>query len=318
MPGTKPGVDTPTGRVVAVIVSLILAGVALRGYLPDPDGGPLARAGGGRAALIVVVVALAGALAVMAVAVVGRLRDPRAVAPNAGELSDALGRGKRRPSWRVVLIGLGVILAWLAIAALLAHWFAPGEVSPPAPPDSEMAPSAPGTGSPPTPNQQDDSGDVLSILLASMVPLFLMFVASALIVSRRRRVSASGPLGDDLADPEARPTRPESLARAAEVGLAEMADLDRDPRQAIIACYAAMERELANVPGVAPQDFDTPSEVLARAVQHRALQADNAIQLVNLFTEARFSRHVMNEGHRTVAVRTLRLVLDELSAGSAA
>ena len=105
---------------------------------------------------------------------------------------------------------------------------------------------------------------------------------------------------------------PESLVRAAELGLAEMTDLSREPREAIIACYAAMERELANVPGAVPQEFDTPTEVLARAVEHHALQADNAIQLVNLFEEARFSPHVMNEGHRQVAVDVLGLVLAEL------
>ncbi len=33
--------------------------------------------------------------------------------------------------------------------------------------------------------------------------------------------------------------------------------------------------------------------------------------MVVLFTEARFSPHVMNEGHREVAVRRLRLVLTE-------
>jgi hypothetical protein len=73
-----------------------------------------------------------------------------------------------------------------------------------------------------------------------------------------------------------------------------------------------MERGLANAPGAVPQDSDTPSEVLARAVEHHALGADNATQLVELFTEARFSPHVMNEGHRDTAVRVLRLVLEEL------
>jgi len=73
-----------------------------------------------------------------------------------------------------------------------------------------------------------------------------------------------------------------------------------------------MESELANVPGAAPQDFDTPTEVLGRAVEHHALHVDNAVQLVNLFEEARFSPHVMNEGHREVAVQVLRLVLAEL------
>ncbi|MGH3543813.1 MAG: DUF4129 domain-containing protein, partial [Mycobacterium sp.] len=81
---------------------------------------------------------------------------------------------------------------------------------------------------------------------------------------------------------------------------------------AIIACYAAMERELVHVPEAAPQDFDTPTEVLARAVEHHALHADNAARLVNLFEEARFSPHVMNEGHRETAVDVLQLVLAEL------
>jgi hypothetical protein len=97
-----------------------------------------------------------------------------------------------------------------------------------------------------------------------------------------------------------------------------MVDLSREPREAIIACYAAMERELANVPGAVPQEFDTATEVLARAIEHHALHADNAVQLVNLFAEARFSPHVMNERHREVAVRVLRLVLDELGSRSPA
>ncbi|CNO39624.1 Uncharacterised protein [Mycobacterium tuberculosis] len=41
------------------------------------------------------------------------------------------------------------------------------------------------------------------------------------------------------------------------------------------------------------------------------------MQLVNLFEEARFSPHVMNEGHRQVAVRVLQLVLDELAVSAA-
>ena len=73
-----------------------------------------------------------------------------------------------------------------------------------------------------------------------------------------------------------------------------------------------MERELATVPGAAPQDFDTASEVLARAVEHHALQPHSAIQLVELFDEARFSPHVMTEAHRDTAVRSLELVLGEL------
>jgi hypothetical protein len=105
---------------------------------------------------------------------------------------------------------------------------------------------------------------------------------------------------------------PERLARAAELGLEEIGDLSRDPRAAIIACYVAMERGLAHAPGAVPLASDTPSEVLARAVQHHALSADSATELVELFTEARFSPHVMNEAHREAAVQALRRVLTEL------
>ena len=62
---------------------------------------------------------------------------------------------------------------------------------------------------------------------------------------------------------------------------------------------------IANVPAAVPQEFDTPTEVLARAVKHHALHADNASQLVKLFAEARFSPHVMNEGHRASALGVL-------------
>jgi hypothetical protein len=101
------------------------------------------------------------------------------------------------------------------------------------------------------------------------------------------------------------------LALAAERGLAEVGDLSREPREAIIACYA-MEAALASAPGAAPQESDTPSEVLARAVEHDAIHAASAGELVALFAEARFSTHVMNEGHREVAEHALRDVLDEL------
>ncbi len=314
-----PRIDKPTGRVVALIVLLITVAAALRGYFPASDRGPLAAAGGSRAAMIFVVAALTGTLALMTVAVIARMRDPRAALPTAGELPEMIGRGKGRPSWRVLLIGLAVLVAWLLITMALAHLFAPHAVTPQAPPpDSGASPPTQVTTPPPRQHpkeDQKDTGDMVGILLVSSVPMLLIIVAAAIINTRRRwRRATPETIADDYAESRAPAQRSELLVRAAEVGLAEMADLSREPREAIIACYAAMERELANVPATAPQDFDTPTEVLARAVEHHALHADNAVQLVNLFEEARFSPHVMNEGHREVAVRVLRLVLDELAS----
>ncbi|MCW2661483.1 MAG: hypothetical protein JWP83_2635 [Mycobacterium sp.] len=310
-----PGIDKPTGRVVALIVLLIFAAAALHGYLPAQSHAAHGEPGGGRAALLFVIAALSGTLALLAIAIIARLRDPRAPAPKQEDLSDMLGTGKGRPSWRVLLIGLVLIVAWLLIATLLVRYLVPHDVNPSAPtPAPGAQPSGHPAGPPQQRHPQKDSGDMFGILVAGAIPMLLVIVAGSLIMARRRWRAATPFSSDNHADDRVEPPAPrsESLVRAAEVGLAEIGDLNREPREAIIACYAAMERELAHVPGAAPQDFDTPTEVLVRAVEHHALHADNAQQLVNLFEEARFSPHVMNEGHREVAVNVLQLVLAEL------
>lgn len=310
-----PGIDKPTRRVVALIVLLIVVAAALRGYLPARDQVTHAGQGGSRAALIIVIVALSASVALLAVAVIARLRDPRADAPKAKDLSDMLGTGTGGPNWRVLLIGLGVIIAWLVIATLLARLWLPHNVTPSgSAPDVSSQPSSRGGAPPQQPRRpRNDSGDMTGILLASVIPMMLLLVVGTVVSSRRRwRGPAAVALAGDDPESSAPAGHSESLARAAELGLAEMTDLSREPREAIIACYAAMERELANVPGAVPQEFDTPTEVLARAVERHALQSDNAIELVNLFEEARFSPHVMNEGHRETAVDVLGLVLAEL------
>jgi Domain of unknown function (DUF4129) len=304
----------PTGRVVALIVLMIFVAAALRGYLPTPDHAAPTEGGSGRAVTVFVIAALSGTVALLVIAVIARLRDPHAALPRGGDPSGLLGTDdKGRPNWRVILIGLAVIVAWLLILMLLVRLLVPPAV-PPTP--LTRAPTAPPsvhtTGPPPQHHPQNSSGDMVGILLASTIAMLLVIVAGSVIVSRRRwRATTPATNAGDFKSPTPEP-RSESLVRAAEVGLAEIGDLNREPREAIIACYAAMERELANVPGAVPQDFDTPTEVLVRAVEHHALHVDNAAQLVNLFEEARFSPHVMNEGHRKMAVNVLRLVLAEL------
>jgi hypothetical protein len=310
----------PAGRVVAVLVLLILLAAALRGYLPAHHASRPEEVGGSRAAMMFLVVALSAALALVAFSIIARLRDPRTVAPSSADLSEMLGGGSARPSLRAVLIAVGVVVAWLLITILLSRLFAApdvGLVAPQADSSATPAPSPSGGGQTPKPQPRHKAtGDSLETLLA-FVPVLLLLFAGGIFASRRRRPPASPRVeSHSHVDSPLPETASESLVRAAEVGLAAMADLSREPREAIIACYAAMERELANVPGAIPQDADTPTEVLARAVEHHALHADNAVQLVNLFEEARFSPHVMNEGHRETAVRLLELVLGEIAPRS--
>jgi hypothetical protein len=309
------GVDRSTQRAIVVVVLLVVAASALRGYLPGveraadrerPQSSPLA--------LIVDVALLTAAVAIIGFAIVVRLRDRTARRPGSAPLprgSGAMGR----PTWRFSLIALGLIVAWLLIVLTLSQLGLPDPLDqPPSSPETTSEPAAappPADVNRPPPDEAPDSGtNVVNYLVAPMLILMALVVAGTAIASRRQRGMAVAPVAAGFAEPSVAAT--DSLARAAEHGLAEIEDLTREPREAIISCYAAMERELTHVPGAAPQDFDTPTEVLARAVGRHALRADSATQLVDLFEEARFSPHVMNEGHRDVAVRVLRLVLAEL------
>jgi hypothetical protein len=312
------GIDKSTRRAIAVVALLVVAACALRGYLPGVEREVASeRPHNSTAALLIDVALLSGAVVIMGIAIVARMRDRRAKPPSRGrgpEGSGTIGR----PSWRFVLIALALIVAWLFAVMLLTRVVGPAPTDQPS--SGPVTVSQPSTQAPrdratdqPRPNEPHDSGtNVVKYLVPPMVVLLVLVVVGTVIASRRQgRVAKPYALDGDPVTPDA-PAAAESLARAAELGLAEIGDLSREPREAIIACYAAMERELTHVPGAVPQDYDTPTEVLARAVEHHALGADNATQLVELFEEARFSPHVMNEGHRDIAVRVLRLVLTEL------
>lgn len=316
------GIDKSTRRAIVVIVLVMLVAAALRGYVPGAER-PAARGrpGADPAALYVVVVLLALSVLILVMAIVTRLRDRRTrPAAAAWTARDSVAGG--RPPWRVALIALTVLIAWLATVALLAR--ITGHDAADRPDSNDTATAEPASSStatdgkapppdPPVP-PRDEGSDVFDRLAIPMVVLMVVAVAGVVVTTRRKRPDVEAP---EVAAPTPVPPvsrAAESLARAAELGLAEIADHSREPRQAIIACYAAMERELMRVPGAAPQDFDTPREVLARAVDRNALRADSATRLVELFEEARFSPHVMDEGHRDDAVDVLHRVLAELPA----
>jgi Domain of unknown function (DUF4129) len=313
-----PAMDKATGRVAALVVLMVIAAAALRGYLPGHEPAPRDQTMGSPAAFVAVVALLTVSIAIVALAVVVRLRDRRSGPASAGHVSTAFRGSGPRPTWRTWLIGLGVLVAWLLIVALLARLGGQHDIGQ-LPTEPESSTPAPGNGTDPPSQPAPDppppgtGPDVFGYLAATTVALLLLLAAGTVIASHRQRRGAYAYSTDDSYDHATPAAGPESLARAAEVGLAEIGDLSREPREAIIACYAAMERELAHVPGAVPQDFDTPSEVLARAVEHHAMRADNATQLVELFAEARFSPHVMTERHREAAIRVLRLVLTELA-----
>ena len=318
---TEPGGGKAVTRAVAVIVLVLLSTVALRGHLPGAErrAEPDEVANGGPGSLIAVAVMLAVSIIVIGISIVSqaRRRSPR---PGQGEMPRDLKREPAPQRWRPLLIAAAALLAWALLILLLMRWVPPVDVGePPAHESGEVAGEvAGGAGrSPDTAPLQErppsNGSNVFGILAGATIALFALSVV-ATVLGRRRQPASTVPAGE--AGPATAPAAGSDLARAAELGLAEMGDLNRDPRAAIIACYLAMERELEKSPGTVPQDSDTPSEVLARAIEHQALPAGSATVLVDLFEEARFSPHVMNEGHRADAMVALQTVQRELQGTS--
>ena len=313
------GMDRSTARAIAVIALLFVAAWALRGYLPGRE--PVAdreRPPSSPAALVVEVALLSLSVVIIGIAIITRLRNRQARRPVAAGLPEGPGT-MGRPTWRLSLIALALAIGWLLLVMLLMRLGVqgPGDQSPSGTPTIADPGNTPPTTTNPAPRQPDSADEsgtnIVGYLVPPMLILMALIVVGTAIASRRQRRAATAWAADgELPEAPAHTGAAESLARAAEVGLAEIGDLSREPREAIIACYAAMERELTHVPGAVPQDCDTPSEVLARAVDHHALRADSATRLVELFGEARFSPHVMNESHRDAAVDALRLVLADL------
>jgi hypothetical protein len=91
-------------------------------------------------------------------------------------------------------------------------------------------------------------------------------------------------------------------------------DLQRisDPRRAVIACYARMER-LMSSSGIPRLPSDTPTEFLARVLQMRSVSAESASRLTTLFERAKFSPHRVDEQMRADALAALEQVRDEMA-----
>jgi uncharacterized membrane protein YedE/YeeE len=311
--------DRNRARMVALVALLVLTGIALRGHLPGVDRSTPAAPSHNPAGMIAVMALLGAAIVIITIAIVATLREPRPPRQSPQYLNRAAGGERTRPSMRTLLIVLGVILAWLIVVVLLLQLSAvadlghPSATSAPSTAAPGASPAPPPPASPPQPPQQPGPDAFWYLFATTMFMLVLWAAGIVVALVRHRRAPTLQPVTGEAAEPVSQHA-PHSLAVAAERGLAEMGDLSREPREAIIACYAAMEDALANSPGAAPQDSDTPSEVLARAVDHDAIHAGTATELVDLFAEARFSPHLMNEGHREVAVRALQLVLAELKS----
>ena len=109
---------------------------------------------------------------------------------------------------------------------------------------------------------------------------------------------------------------PEDPAEAVALILDETLDdlhKERDPRRAVIAAYARMERALA-AHGLARRQSEAPLEYLERALEELHASASSASRLTRLFEWARFSNHPVEPGMKEEAIEALEAVRAELTA----
>ena len=318
-PAATPAAEHAISQAVWLAVLVVVIAVALRGYVPDAEEPAPERTTESPAATALVIGLLMVSIGIVAAVVIARLRKRSVPVAGSVELPVMSREKGARPTWLMLVIAFALVVVWLLAVMVLTRLAATLPADPPnAPPPGSMSSAAPtpDPALPPRTEEPAGNSNLMPYFYAATVAFLLILVAGTLVAARNRhRAVPVAPLTELGQDGEAPDVASESLARAAEVGLAEVGDLSREPRKAIIACYAAMEGELSRVPGAMPEDFDTASEVLDRAVAHHALGPDSATQLVDLFDEARFSPHVMTEAHRDAAVRVLQRVLGELRSG---
>lgn len=297
-------------RTAAILALVVFAAVALRGRLPDvtPPERRAPEQSATSLVIFVVVVLLAAAVLVIAIIAMLRAKKDRLRPLGVDDGAERAFSGLRK---RILVLGVAAAALVALLAVVPLPFDGPGEATQQEAGDRVADPG--GSGRAPdddsVPPEPDKTQSVV-LIISGGVLLTLVLVGA--VIAERRRYRPAEPVYDDgeyLLDDE---RVPGSLERAAELGLAEVDDLTRDPRAAIIACYAAMERGLADAPDAAPLDSDTPTEVLARAVGHGAIRSSAAGDLVRLFTEARFSQHDMTENHRESAAELLRRVLADL------
>jgi hypothetical protein len=201
---------------------------------------------------------------------------------------------------RTSLVGF---LAFFGLFTAFSYWRLEGW-NPPQPEEQpELA--FPGETRPPEPTTPEADvpaayePSVSWIPIAVVIGLVLAAVVAYVVAERR-------------AQRERRP-RDELVEQLALVLDETLDDLraEADPRRAIIAAYARLERVLA-ANGVARRASETPDEYLPRVLHDLELDRGAVARLTALFTRAKFSQHDVDTAMKEEAIGALEQVRDEL------
>jgi hypothetical protein len=137
--------------------------------------------------------------------------------------------------------------------------------------------------------------------LPVLVALALAAIGLAAVVVAARRPTTGARDDDSLA---------EALAEALDGTLDDLR-AETDPRRAVIAAYARLERVLA-AHGRPRAKAETPAEYLRRLLLDLEVGEQAVRRLTDLFTRAKFSQHEVDVGMKEEAIEALEDVRHEL------
>jgi hypothetical protein len=222
---------------------------------------------------------------------------------------------------------LAAVLGLLSLAALAATRSTPQleRIRPRADTGAAPTPEYPAGGAPPT-ALPDRAPEVTGGLPEWVVPavLVLLGVAGAVLIAGliwaivrdqlRRRNRRVGPATPHLR-PEGRTA--DDLVAALDAGLLDLSDTDRDPRRAVIACWVRLEQAAADA-GTPRHPGDTPTDLVGRLLAEQQVDAGVLAALAEVYREARYATHTVDDQMRTHARTALQRLRADLAAPAAA
>ena len=309
MPGKsrERRVDVPRVAAVALLLIAAAAGTRARAGLSAKPPGLSAASAGGFVIAVGVAEALAAAACVALLIVVFRGGKRRRKLPEYSHLQ-GLSPHSRLSRLTALLFVLAVVS--LPVALLVSHPYARRTG-----PASRSAPSASGTPSPSASGTPSPSAQHPPHTAAAHAPwplgavIVVTAAAAAVVLVFALRHGRRG--GGEPTPEQATPAPSAAPLRAALADAARALGGPGDPRQAIIASYAAVEACLDGA-GAAPAAADTPAEVVARAAEAGLVRSSAAGTLTGLFRRARYSRHRLGESDRAAALGALARLRAEL------
>jgi len=280
--------DASTGARTALVVALLVVATLGVGALADVDRTAQVRVATQPRVTPAWIVLAVLAFAVVLLPVVLRL------ARGGQRLTLPPRRPARASRLQQALVGLVTLMLVILAARVVLE-----RPEPLAPPDAAAADPSAAAAAP------ADDRTVAVVTLAVLLAALVLTTWLGWWLLRRRRLPEPERLPEPLADRAV-------LGAAVTAGEAALAGPARTPREAVLACYEAMQQVLRSA-GAEPQVSDSPGELLSRAITLGVVAAEPADRLTTLFAEARFSTHPVGEAERAEA----HAALQRLHAGIA-